>query len=120
MKRLVIAEKPELAKSILNAIDGKTERYEGYYKKGDYIVTWAYGHIMRLKTPEEYDENNKNWEMKQLPIYYKDWKKLPSEKTKEQFNIIKKLISESDEIINAGDIEKIKCVKNMVLLMILK
>ena len=106
MKRLVIAEKPELAKSILNAIDGKTERYDGYYKKGDYIVTWAYGHIMRLKTPEEYDEDNKNWEMKQLPIYYKDWAKMPDERTKTQFNIIKKLISESDEIINAGDIDE--------------
>jgi len=106
MKSLIIAEKPELARSILNAIDGKNEKFDGYYKKGNYIVTWAYGHIMRLKTPEEYDENNKSWEMKQLPIYYKDWDKVPDERTKKQFNIIKKLINECDEIINAGDIDE--------------
>ena len=106
MKSLIIAEKPELARSILNAIDGKNEKFDGYYKKGNYIVTWAYGHIMRLKTPEEYDENNKSWEMKQLPIYYKDWAKIPEEKTKKQFNIIKKIISECDEVINAGDIDE--------------
>lgn len=106
MKSLIIAEKPELAKSILNAIDGKAEKKDGYFQKGNYIVTWAYGHIMRLKTPEEYDEDNKNWEMKQLPIYFKDWKKVPIEKTKKQFNVIKKLIKECDEIINAGDIDE--------------
>ena len=106
MKSLIIAEKPELARSILNAINGKCEKFDGYYKKENYIVTWAYGHIMRLKTPEEYDENNKNWEIKQLPIYYKDWIKIPEEKTKKQFNIIKKLINECDEIINAGDIDE--------------
>jgi DNA topoisomerase-3 len=106
MKTLIIAEKPELAKSILNAIDGRTEKSDGYFVKGNYIVTWAYGHILRLKTPEEYDEDNKNWEMKQLPIYYKDWQKVPIEKTKKQFNIVKKLIKECDEIINAGDIDE--------------
>mgnify|MGYP003314129209 FL=1 len=96
MKSLIIAEKPELARSILNAINGKCEKFDGYYKKENYIVTWAYGHIMRLKTPEEYDENNKSWEIKQLPIYYKDWAKIPEEKTKKQFNIIKKLIKTKD------------------------
>ena len=106
MKSLIIAEKPELAKSIVNAIDGKLNKKEGYFEKGNYIVTWAYGHILRLKTPEEYDENNKNWEMKQLPIYFKNWGKIPIDKTKKQFNIIKKLINECDEIINAGDIDE--------------
>ena len=106
MKTLIIAEKPELAKSILNAIDGRAEKNDGYFVKGNYMVTWAYGHIIRLKTPEEYDEDNKNWEIKQLPIYYKDWQKVPIEKTKKQFIIIKKLIKECDEIINAGDIDE--------------
>ena len=106
MKSLIIAEKPELAKSIVNAIDGKLNKKEGYFEKGNYVVTWAYGHILRLKTPEEYDENNNNWDMKQLPIYFKNWGKVPIDKTKKQFNIIKKLINESDEIINAGDIDE--------------
>lgn len=106
MKTLIIAEKPELAKSILKAIDGKEEKNDGYFQKGNYIVTWAYGHVMRLKTPEEYDESNKNWEMKQLPIYFKDWKKVPNAKTKKQFNVIKNLMKECNEIINAGDIDE--------------
>lgn len=106
MKNLIIAEKPELAKSIVNAIDGKLNKNDGYFEKGNYVVTWAYGHILRLKAPEEYDEENKNWDMKQLPIYFKDWGKIPIDKTRKQFNIIKKLINECDEIINAGDIDE--------------
>lgn len=106
MKSLIIAEKPELAKSIVNAIDGKLNKNDGYFEKENYTVTWAYGHILRLKTPEEYDEDNQNWDMKQLPIYFKNWGKKPIDKTKKQFNIIKKLISECDEIINAGDIDE--------------
>lgn len=106
MKSLIIAEKPELAKSIVNAIDGKLNKKEGYFEKGNYIVTWAYGHILRLKTPEEYDEDNSKWDMKQLPIYFKNWGKIPIDKTRKQFNIIKKLINDSDEIINAGDIDE--------------
>ena len=106
MKRLIIAEKPELAKSIVNAIDGKLNKNDGYFEKGNYVVTWAYGHILRLKAPEEYDEENKNWDMKQLPIYFKNWGKIPIDKTRKQFNVIKKLINECDEIINAGDIDE--------------
>ena len=106
MKSLIIAEKPELAKSIVNAIDGKLNKNDGYFEKGNYVVTWAYGHILRLKTPEEYDEENKNWDMKQLPIYFKSWSKIPIDKSRKQFNVIKKLINECDEIINAGDIDE--------------
>lgn len=106
MKSLIIAEKPELAKSIVNAIDGKLNKNDGYFEKGNYVVTWAYGHILRLKAPEEYDEENKNWDMKQLPIYFKNWAKIPIDKTRKQFNVIKKLINECDEIINAGDIDE--------------
>lgn len=106
MKSLIIAEKPELAKSIVNAIDGKLNKNDGYFEKGNYVVTWAYGHILRLKTPEEYDEENKNWDMKQLPIYFKNWGKIPIDKSRKQFNVIKKLINECDEIINAGDIDE--------------
>lgn len=106
MKSLIIAEKPELAKSIVNAIDGKLNKNDGYFEKGNYVVTWAYGHILRLKAQEEYDEENKNWDMKQLPIYFKNWGKIPIDKTRKQFNVIKKLINECDEIINAGDIDE--------------
>lgn len=106
MKSLIIAEKLELAKSIVNAIDGKLNKNDGYFEKGNYVVTWAYGHILRLKAPEEYDEENKNWDMKQLPIYFKNWGKIPIDKTRKQFNVIKKLINECDEIINAGDIDE--------------
>lgn len=106
MKSLIIAEKPELARSIVNAIDGKLEKKDGYFEKGNYRVTWAYGHILRLKTPEEYNEKNKNWDMKNLPIYFENWSKVPIDKTKKQFGVIKRLINECDEIINAGDIDE--------------
>ena len=35
MKSLIIAEKPELAKSIVNAIDGKLNKNDVYFEKGN-------------------------------------------------------------------------------------
>lgn len=54
--RLFIAEKPELGKAIAEGLDGNYKSGEGYIQKGDNIVTWAFGHILELAKPEEYDE----------------------------------------------------------------
>lgn len=100
--RLFIAEKPSLATEIAKGI-GDPEKKNGYYKIGDNIVTWAYGHVLRQFNPDEYAEQYKVWRMEDLPIVPNNWKLAVSENCKAQFQIIKKLIGEVDEIVNAGD-----------------
>lgn len=100
--RLFIAEKPSLALEIANGLGGVTKK-NGYFYIGNNIVTWAYGHVLRQLNPEEYSEQFKIWRMEDLPIVPRDWKLAVADNCKVQFEIIKKLIGQADEIVNAGD-----------------
>ena len=113
--KLVIAEKPSLAKSIASAISGKQENVPGAIKKGDYIVTWAYGHLLTLKEPGDYDESYKEWRLDALPIFFKDWEKKINQQSyggngskgkesqKERLDVIGKYLKQADMVIHAGD-----------------
>ncbi|EDN2796464.1 DNA topoisomerase III [Campylobacter jejuni] len=103
--RLFIAEKPELGRAIAEGLDGNYKSGEGYIQKGDNIVTWAFGHILELAKPEEYDEKYKLWKLEDLPLPIKEFKYLPKKESKKQLKIICDLIH-SDKIIsivNCGD-----------------
>ncbi|PJQ39680.1 DNA topoisomerase 3, partial [Campylobacter jejuni] len=103
--RLFIAEKPELGKAIAEGLDGNYKSGEGYIQKGDNIVTWAFGHILELAKPEEYDEKYKLWKLEDLPLPIKEFKYLPKKESKKQLKIICDLIH-SDKITsiaNCGD-----------------
>ena len=63
-KRLVIAEKPMLAKAILDAIPGTAKSVKAgervyYTEKGEYLVVALAGHVLQLKEPEDYDPKYK-------------------------------------------------------------
>ena len=103
--RLFIAEKPELGRAIAEGLDGDYKSGEGYIQKGDDIVTWAFGHILELAKPEEYDEKYKLWKLEDLPLPIKEFKYLPKKDSKKQLKIICDLIH-SDKItsiVNCGD-----------------
>ncbi|EAH6949475.1 DNA topoisomerase III, partial [Campylobacter jejuni] len=103
--RLFIAEKPELGRAIAEGLDGNYKSGEGYIQKGDNIVTWAFGHILELAKPEEYDEKYKLWKLEDLPLPIKEFKYLPKKESKKQLKIICDLIH-SDKItsiVNCGD-----------------
>lgn len=72
-KYLIIAEKKALADAILAAIPGAEKKQEGCVYKGDYIVTWASGHLLSLKPPEKYDPQLSKWELSTLPINFENW-----------------------------------------------
>ena len=42
--KLIIAEKPTLARNIVDGI-GKMEKKNGYYINEEYIVSWVFGHL---------------------------------------------------------------------------
>ncbi|MCR6580348.1 DNA topoisomerase 3 [Campylobacter insulaenigrae] len=103
--KLFIAEKPELGRAIAEGLDGNYKSGEGYIQKGNDIVTWAFGHILELAKPEEYDEKYKLWKLEDLPLPIKEFKYLPKKESKKQLKIICDLIH-SDKItsiVNCGD-----------------
>ncbi|MEN6384188.1 MAG: hypothetical protein ABFD79_03220, partial [Phycisphaerales bacterium] len=89
--RLFIAEKPSLAAEIAKGLGSATKK-TGYFEIGNDIVTWAYGHVLRQKNPEEYNEKYKVWKMEDLPIIPSAWELVVSENCRPQFAVIKKLI----------------------------
>ena len=83
-KRLVIAEKPMLAKAILDAIPGTAKSIKAgervfYTEKGDYLVVALAGHVLQLKEPEDYDPKYKKWTLEDLPIFFPDWAAVPAQ-----------------------------------------
>ena len=103
-KKLIVAEKPSVARDIARVLGAKT-RGEGYIYNENYVVTWAIGHLVSLCEPGETDERWQKWSMAQLPMLPEriPLKVLP--KTKAQFSIIKKLMNsrEIDGLICATD-----------------
>lgn len=101
--KLIIAEKPELGRAIAQALDLNNPEHNGVISGGDYTVIWAYGHLMNLKQPEQYDEKYASWNLSDLPIYFTPWQLVPSKGKETRLQQIKSLIEKSDQIIHAGD-----------------
>lgn len=102
--KVIIAEKPSVAKEIA-AFLGAKSRLDGYFEGGGFQVTWAFGHLVSLKEPEEYDPILKKWSLATLPIIPSTFelKLVDNPGVSKQFNVIKKLIRSSTEIIAATD-----------------
>lgn len=103
MVRLFIAEKPSMGRELGKVLEANIHEKE-YWKndRGD-VVTWCFGHILEMCSPDEYDESLKAWKMETLPIFPETWKLKIKNDCKAQFKIIKSLVAEADIIVNAGD-----------------
>ncbi len=102
--KLVIAEKPSVARDIAKVLKCG-ERKEGYMQGGDYMVSWALGHLVTLMEPDELDERYKKWRMEDLPIEPETIPTKVIPKTRSQFSVLKKLMNsaEVDSLICATD-----------------
>ena len=99
-----IAEKPSVAREIATVL-GARSRHDGYLEGNGYCVTWTYGHLCELKTPDEYDPKWKRWSLEMLPIIPdKHQTKLIRRKgISKQFSVIKTLLNNCSYVINCGD-----------------
>ena len=102
--KLIIAEKPMLARAIAAAIEGSSVNKDGYAVKGEYAIVAAFGHLLTLKEPEDYDaEVYGRWSLEALPIFFEDWGKKPGEGKEDRLNLIGRLLGEAECVIHAGD-----------------
>ncbi len=102
--KVILTEKPSVARDIAKCL-GINGKRDGYFEGNDYQITWAFGHLVELKEPDEYNPAWKRWSLDSLPIIPETFglKARGDDSAQQQLNIIKHLLKAADEIICATD-----------------
>jgi DNA topoisomerase III len=100
---LILTEKPSVARDFAKAL-GLKVRGEGFLEGPDLVVTWAIGHLLELKEPEDYDPRWKRWHLSDLPILPDVFGYKPIEKNRRQLEVIRRLLGRGpDRVVIATD-----------------
>lgn len=104
MHTLVVAEKPSVARDIARVL-GAIGRGEGCLRGEGYVVTWAVGHLVTLKEPQELDARYAKWRAQDLPILPEKMETKVIRKTSAQFKAVKALMNDAEtaDIVCATD-----------------
>ncbi len=97
----VLAEKPSVARDIAREL-GASSRGTGYLHGNRYVVTWAVGHLVSLAQPHEINPEWSKWHRSLLPMLPSQWPLVVYEKTKDQFELVKR-------IINSPKVSRVVC-----------
>lgn len=106
MSKLVIAEKPMLARDIARAITGKNVSETAHLPitGNGYTVCACAGHLLELVEPDSIDPRwGKPWSLDVLPVEVHNWPKEPTEDKKSLVEEIAGLLETCDSVIAAGD-----------------
>ena len=104
MTRIIISEKPSMGRAIASAL-GIQGTGRSFIQGGDVIVTWCVGHLVTAIGPEGYDPGLKPWKLDTLPFFPEPFCYAPIEATRDQYEIVAKLITRDDvvDVVNATD-----------------
>ena len=104
LPHLIITEKSSVARTISKVL-GATARRDGYLEGGGYLISWCVGHLVELAPPGVYDPRFERWDRADLPILPERWQYLVSSSTKNQFDVLCKLMhrADVDRIVCATD-----------------
>lgn len=111
IKIAIIAEKPSVARSIAEIVGAKTKK-DGYLEGNNYMVTWAFGHLVQLALPEHYGA--KGFSRDHLPIVPHEFMLIPRQVRAEkgykddpsalkQLKVIEQVFKQCEKIIVATD-----------------
>ncbi len=102
--KVIIAEKPSVARDIAEVLEIKG-RKKGYIEGRGCAVTWAFGHLVALQEPGDYDPALKQWSLATLPFVPERFKLtlIKNHGVAEQFAVIASLCRQAGEIICATD-----------------
>ena len=102
--KLIIAEKPSVAKSIASAL-GASSRADGFYEGSGLLVSWCVGHLVSPLDAGGYDERFKKWRYEDLPLLPEPFRYAPIPGKEAALDNVKRLMAREDvtEIVNACD-----------------
>lgn len=102
--KVVITEKPSVAREIASVLKIQGKR-NGFIEGRGCAITWAFGHLVTLQEPGEYDPELKRWSVDKLPFVPEQFrlKLIGNSGVAEQFAVIKQLFVQAEEIVCATD-----------------
>ena len=102
--KLIIAEKPSVAKSIASAL-GASSRADGFYEGSGLLVSWCVGHLVSPMDAGGYDERFKKWHYDDLPILPEPFRYVLAPGKEDAFENLRALMDrpDVDTIVNACD-----------------
>ncbi|MEE9368203.1 MAG: DNA topoisomerase 3 [Pontiella sp.] len=102
--KVIITEKPSVARDIASVLK-ITGKKNGYIEGRGCAITWAFGHLVTLLEPGEYDPELRKWRLDSLPFIPDEFKLklINNQGVPEQFETIKRLCQEAEVIVCATD-----------------
>ena len=102
--KLIIAEKPSVAKSIASALGAKSGA-DGYFQGNGLIVSWCVGHLVSPMDAAGYDERFKKWRYDDLPILPEPFRYVLAPDKEDAFENLRTLMDrpDVDTVVNACD-----------------
>ena len=102
--KLIIAEKPSVAKSIASALGAKSGA-DGCFHGNGLIVSWCVGHLVSPMDAAGYDERFKKWRYDDLPILPEPFRYVLAPGKEDAFENLRCLMNrpDVDTVVNACD-----------------
>ena len=102
--KLIIAEKPSVAKSIASALGAKSGA-DGCFQGNGLIVSWCVGHLVSPMDAAGYDERFKKWRYDDLPILPEPFRYVLTPGKEDAFENLRTLMNrpDVDTVVNACD-----------------
>lgn len=103
--QLYLCEKPSQARDIARILNAATHS-DGYLSSSSITVTWCFGHLLEMASPEDYDPTLKHWRLEHLPVIPSRWKLIVRPDVRKQFRIIERLLKQADSVVIATDADR--------------
>ncbi|EPN9367433.1 DNA topoisomerase 3 [Enterococcus hirae] len=111
MTTVILAEKPSQALAYASAFSSYTKE-DGFFRVKDTIfqdetfITFGFGHLVELDSPDKYKEEWKKWSLESLPIFPEQYQFSVPEDKQKQFEIVSTLLQQATTIIVATDSDR--------------
>ncbi len=103
--QLYICEKPSQARDISRVL-GVRQQGDGCLIGQECIVTWCFGHLLEMASPDQYDESLKRWSLEALPIIPEHWLLVVKKEARKQFKVIQQLLKQASNVVVATDADR--------------
>ena len=102
--KLIICEKPSVAKSVSSALGAKS-RADGFYEGNGLLVSWCVGHLVSPMDAAGYDPGYKKWSYDDLPILPEPFRYVLAPGKEDAFENLCALMGrpDVDTVVNACD-----------------